>query len=83
MRVFDVVACRGFVLADHSDALRGSFHLGTEIVSYRTLDELPRLVEYFLLRPDQREAVAAAGYERLLKEHTIRKRLQHMLNHLP
>ncbi len=83
MRVFDVVACRGFVLADHSDALADLFHPGTEIVSYRTLDELPRLVEYFLLRPDQREAVAAAGYERLLKEHTIRKRLQQMLSRLP
>ncbi|MBP8644798.1 MAG: glycosyltransferase [Syntrophobacteraceae bacterium] len=83
MRVFDVIACRGFVLADYSDALPDLFDVGTEVVAYRTLDELPRLVEYFLLHPSERESVAAAGYRRLLKEHTIRKRLQHMLNHLP
>jgi spore maturation protein CgeB len=83
MRVFDVMACRGFLLADYSDDLGELFELESEVIAYRSLAEIPSLVKHFLNHPSEREQVAIAGYERVLKEHTIQMRVESMLNNLP
>jgi hypothetical protein len=82
MRVFDVLACRGFLLADHSDALTELFELDQEVVAYRSIEEIPALVEHFLSHPEEREDLAAAGYQKVIREHTIEKRVQAMLLNL-
>ena len=40
MRVFDVLACGGFLLAEYSKGLEDLFILDEELVCYRTMDEL-------------------------------------------
>lgn len=79
MRVFDVMACGGFVLAEHSDHLDELFTPGVELESYRTLDELLAKVEHYLECPDEARAIAARGLERVRADHTIRGRVRHML----
>jgi spore maturation protein CgeB len=83
MRVFDVLACRGFLLADWSDDLGDLFHPGSEVIAYRSLGEIPSLVRHFLTHPREREQIAEAGYQRVLREHTIQSRVECMLDHLP
>lgn len=83
MRIFDVLACRGFVLADYSDDLGELFSLNSEVIAYRSLDELPSLVTHFLENPHEREQIALAGYQKVLSEHTIQSRVEYMLNNLP
>lgn len=83
MRVFDVLACKGFLLADWSDDLGELFQLGSEVLAYRSLGEIPSLVRHFLTHLREREEIAEAGYQRVLREHTIQSRVECMLDHLP
>ncbi|MCP5023267.1 MAG: glycosyltransferase [bacterium] len=80
MRVFDILACGGFVLAEHSEALSDLFEIGVEVESYRTLGELTSKVEYFLEHPEEARTIAQRGRESVLQRHTIRGRVAHMLD---
>jgi len=80
MRVFDVLSCGGFCLAEWSEGLEELFVLGEELDAYRDLEELLQKVEYWLEQgPEARRAVGERGRARILKDHTIRARLAHML----
>ena len=83
MRVFDVLACGGFVLAEHSEELEQLFDVGREVVSYRNLHELRALVEHFLARPAEAAAIAARGYAAVLERHRVDQRVDVMLADLP
>ncbi|MDP6947148.1 MAG: glycosyltransferase, partial [Myxococcota bacterium] len=61
MRVFDVLGCGGFLLAEHSEALEDLFEIDVEIVTWRTWDELRDKVAHFLDHPEERRVLAEAG----------------------
>jgi spore maturation protein CgeB len=82
MRVFDVLACGGFLLANHSEALLEMFTPGVELECWSTLDELEDKVRFYQKHPDKAQAIAQAGRARVLRDHTIRQRLQTMLSGL-
>jgi hypothetical protein len=79
MRVFDVLACGGFLLAAWSEGLGELFELGTELDTWRTLPELQEKVRFYLARPALRQAMAARGRARVLRDHRVRDRVQTML----
>ena len=79
MRVFDVLACGGFVLAEHSPHIGELFELGTELVTWRSPDDLEQKVRYFIDNLDEAGAIAARGRARVLRDHTVDQRLAHML----
>lgn len=83
MRVFDILACKGFVLADHGECLGELFNLDEEVVSYRSESELASLIDHFLRNERERSDIALAGYNRVLRDHTIFGRVQKMLQNLP
>lgn len=82
MRVFDVIASGGFVLAEYSTTLDELFVLGTEIETYRTLDELHEKINYYLCHPQQRRKIVEAGRKKVTAEHTMKRRLHHMLSYI-
>lgn len=82
MRVFDIMACKAFVLADASDALGEFFALNHEVVAYPTVSSIRPLAEHFLRNESERTQLAEAGYNRVIKDHTIARRLEQMLQHL-
>ena len=79
MRVFDALACGGFVLTEHSDALSELFEIGTEIDCYRTFEELMAKVEHYMDHPDEAHAIAERGMARVRRDHTISSRIRYML----
>lgn len=80
MRVFDVLACGGFCLAEWSPELGDYFAIGEELDCYRTLQELLDKVAFWLeAGEDQRRAVGMRGRERVLRDHTIRQRVRRLL----
>ncbi len=79
MRVFDVLACGGFLLAAWSERLGELFDLGAELETWRTLPELVEKTRYFLDHPDERSRLVQAGRARVLRDHTIRGRVETML----
>lgn len=82
MRIFDVLACGGFVLAEHSKALTELFEVGVEVESYRDLGELKAKVEHYLANPQEARRIAERGREAVLARHTISSRLRVMLESL-
>jgi len=81
-RVFDVPACGGFLLTDHQTAVEGLFEVGEEVITYRDLDEIDDLARFYLRNHAAREAVAAKGRSRVLREHTYRHRLDSIVRRL-
>ena len=79
MRVFDAMACEGFILTEHNPALAKLFDTGREIVAYRDTNDLYHLVKYYIQRPQERVIIKKNGREAIIKKHTIRHRLNYML----
>jgi spore maturation protein CgeB len=79
MRVFDALACGGFVLAEYSAELAQCFDLGREVIAWRNPAELRALTSFYLGHPDKAAAVAARGRDRVLRDHTVAARVARML----
>jgi len=75
MRVFDVLACGGFLLAEWSPALERAFDVGEEIEAWRTPQELEEKVAHYLAHPLEREAIAQAGLHAVRDRHRMRQRV--------
>ena len=79
MRIFDIMACGGFVLAEYSKELSNIFEIGKEVETYSTLDELVSKATYYLDYESEALEIAERGREAVLKNHTISGRVKHML----
>ena len=75
LRVFEVMGCRGFVLAEHSEALEDYFELGVELESWKTKEELLDKVDYYVNRPKMRKKIAQRGYAAVRKRALLKHRL--------
>jgi len=83
MRVFDVLACGGFMIAEHSPALAALFDLGIEVESWSTVDELIDKVRYYKANPHAARRIALKGHQAVCERHTIAGRIADMLRALP
>jgi len=79
MRVFDILACGGFALVEHTEALEELFEVGVELESYRTRDECREKVQYFLEHPGEARAIAERGLQAVRERHSFQLRVRHML----
>jgi spore maturation protein CgeB len=79
MRVFDVISCGGFVIAERNKALLQLFREGEEIVTWTNVEELKEKCRHYLAHPEEATAIAQRGRERLLKDHSIQSRLRRMV----
>jgi len=78
MRVFEVLATRTVLLTQHVPDLDLLFD-PSELATWRTLDEAVERTHRYLKDEDAGFALASAGYRRVLREHTIRHRVETML----
>jgi spore maturation protein CgeB len=77
-RVFDVPACRSFLLTDARRQLDVLFEPGREAAVYADPAEIPELVARYLADAPARQRIAAAGHRRLLAEHTYPTRVKQL-----
>jgi len=73
-RNFEVPGSGGFLLTGDADNLTEYFEDGKEIVIYKDTKDLMEKAKYYLSHEEERAAIAEAGYERTLREHTYEKR---------
>src|SRR5574341_449828 len=87
MRLYEATGVGTMLLTDWKENLNDLFDVGTEVVAYRTPDECAELAEYYLDHPAEREAIAAAGQKRTLRDHTYQHRVEELTTilerHLP
>ena len=79
MRVFETLSTGSFLLTNWIPTLEYIFDDGKHLVTYSTLDEMVELVKYYLEHDDEREAIAKAGYEEFINNHTYRHRVEKIL----
>lgn len=78
-RVFDVPACKAFLITDYREEIKDYFVIGEEVICYRDVQELKGLIGYYLQHPEERRMIAEAGYQRVLKEHTYVHRMRRLI----
>ena len=78
-RTFEIAACRAFQLVDRRSLMPEAF-AADELATFGSIEELQEKIAYYLAQPDEREAIAARGQARVLREHTYAARMQTLLD---
>ena len=78
-RAFELAASGSCQVADFKEDLATLFKPGEEVLVYRDLGELGRLLDHYLSRPDEARAIADNARRRVLAGHTLRHRVEEML----
>ena len=81
-RTFEISACRGFQLVDNRKDLARMFKVGEEIIAFDSLDQMRDQINYYLLHPEERNAIVLKSYRRVMTEHTMEHRMQELLLHV-
>jgi spore maturation protein CgeB len=82
LRDFDAPISGSCYLTQHNDDLADLYTLGSEIVTYHSIDECVAMARQLLLNEVERESIAAAGRARALREHTWDKRFNMLFSGL-
>lgn len=83
LRVLEIMACQGFVLVNYQEDLAKEFEEGKELVMYRSLDEMVEKIRYYLEHEEERQAIARAGYEKVIREYNYAAKLRKILEQRP
>ena len=81
-RIFEINGCGSFQLCSAFDEVGRYYEIGKEIQVFHDMDDLVEKICYYLAHEDEREAIARAGYERTLREHTWDARYDHMFREI-
>lgn len=79
MRVFETMGSGSFLLTNWIPTIEEVFEDGKHLVLYKTLDEAVDKAKYYLEHDEEREKIAQAGYDEVIKNHTIQHRVNVML----
>jgi glycosyltransferase involved in cell wall biosynthesis len=79
MRTFETMATGSFLLTNWIPTIEEMFEDGKHLVLYRSLDEMVDKAKYYLAHDSEREKIAQAGYEEVMKNHTFVNRVQKMV----
>ena len=79
-RPFEIAACGGFCISGWADDIETYYQPGKEMVFYKDIPELIEKIRFYLAHPAEREAIAKAGYERTIKEHTFEQRFKEIFS---
>ncbi len=79
-RLYEATGVGALLLTDWKQNLSEMFEPGKEVAAYHSAAECAELIEHYLAHDDERAAVARAGQERTLREHTYHRRMQDLLH---
>jgi spore maturation protein CgeB len=79
-RLYEATGVGALLITDSKKDLHEMFNPGKEVVAYRTPDECIELIAYYLDHEDEGQAIARAGQERTLQEHTCYERTREFLD---
>ena len=70
LRVFDILGMCSFCITNYQTEIEELFEPGKDLVVYRSLDEIPELVGYYLKHDEERMKIAASGYYKVRDNYT-------------
>lgn len=80
LRIFDLLACGGFVLTNYQVDLMEFFVPGEDLDIYSSLEVLEEKISYYMSHREVCREIADAGYKKACKYHTYTIRLQEMFD---
>lgn len=80
MRLYEATGVGSLLITDWKNNLSEMFAPGTEVVTYHTAQECAGLIKYYLDNDQERVAIARAGQERTLREHSYLHRMQEFVD---
>lgn len=80
-RCFEIPATRTFMLSEYTEDLASLFKEGVEAEFFRDRTELIEKIKFYLTHDRQRQNIANAGYEKLIRAgHEVTDRVQQILS---
>jgi len=79
-RVYEVLACQGFLLVDDQRDVQSLFQDGKHLVIFKNTEDLRKKITYYLKQPEERKKIASQGYEETVHKHTYLHRLKEMFS---
>jgi spore maturation protein CgeB len=76
MRLYEATGVGTLLVTDWKTNLHEFFEPGTEVVTYQDPAEAAELIAYYLAHDEEREAIARAGQQRTMRDHTYYRRMQ-------
>jgi spore maturation protein CgeB len=82
LRIFDILACKGFLLAEYREAYNDCFEIGKDLVCFKSATEATELARYYLDHPEERIAIAQSGYKKSVERHSLKSRWETIIDTL-
>ncbi|MDQ7988580.1 MAG: glycosyltransferase [Candidatus Dactylopiibacterium sp.] len=79
LRLFEVPAAGGFLLTDWVEEIDEHFVDGQHVVCWRSVEELSDKAAWYLGHDTERQRIARAGHEHVLRHHTYKRRAQDLV----
>jgi hypothetical protein len=81
-RMFDLPANGVMQISDGGKYLEYFFDIGSEIVSYKSIDELLELIRFYLDNDSERNRIALNGFKKVLNQYDINKMLLDLISNI-
>jgi spore maturation protein CgeB len=79
-KVYETLACQGFLLVDSQKDVRTLFEDGKHLVIFKDIKDLREKVGYYLNHPEERKRITEQGYKEVLQKHTYIHRIEKLLH---
>jgi len=70
-RLYEVGACKGFVLSEYCEDNLKLFKDGKDIIMFKDKKDLLEKIKYYLTNEKERERIANAAYKKIIKNYTL------------
>ena len=80
LRLYEATGVGTLLITDWKLNLHEIFEPGREVAAYRDAAECAERICYYLEHAEERKAIASAGQQRTLQEHTYHHRMQELLD---
>ena len=74
-RVLQITASRALAVTDWREDALELYEPDTEVVYFKSINELPDILDRFTAHPEEAKAIAQSGYQRFLGQHTVAHRM--------
>jgi spore maturation protein CgeB len=78
MRMYEATGVGTCLLTDTGSNMSDLYEPDREVVTYKSYPELLEKLRYLQEHPAERQKIAEAGRQRTLRDHTIRRRVEHI-----
>ncbi|OPX30433.1 MAG: hypothetical protein B1H08_01680 [Candidatus Omnitrophica bacterium 4484_171] len=79
-RVYEVLACKSFLLSDNQRDVVRLFEPRRYLDIFDNINDLREKLNYYLKSPEKRRAIAECGYREVIKKHTYIHRVKEIFN---